>query len=88
MRGHGFTAHGSSIQESVSHAIFTQQNAEIQTTALVTHAAYFNDDCAGVHFLDGNEAEAAAEMIKWSAHRPWELWVKEVEMCGLYTNTA
>lgn len=27
-------------------------------------------------------------MTEWSVQRPWKLWVREVEACGLYVNSA
>lgn len=42
----------------------------------------------GLHFLDQREAEAATQMGKDTAQRPWKLWAREVEASGLYTNSA
>ncbi|KAL2012761.1 hypothetical protein VTN00DRAFT_286 [Thermoascus crustaceus] len=90
MRGHGFTTHASSIQECVLRAIYTQKNAGIQTTALITHNAFFKGgieaDAAEIKYLDEEEAAASTEMTKWSAYRPWGLWVREVEAQGMYVN--
>ncbi|KAK5137320.1 hypothetical protein LTR08_000290 [Meristemomyces frigidus] len=41
MRGHGFTVQGPSIMDVVLRSVYTQQNASIQTTALLTRAAHF-----------------------------------------------
>lgn len=41
MRSHGFTAQGQSIMDAVLRSIYTQQNASIQSTALLTYAAHF-----------------------------------------------
>lgn len=95
MRGHGFTVAGPSIQDSVLRAIYTQQNATIQTTALTTRAAHFGPpgtadqgNAQQIQYLSGTECEAALEMTRWSAYRPWGLWLREVEAMGLYVNTA
>ncbi|KAH8911098.1 arad-like aldolase/epimerase [Coniochaeta sp. PMI_546] len=96
MRGHGFTAVGESIEEVVLRAVYTQKNAAIQTSALITRAALFSggeqvsraDASDGVHYLSPEEASAATEMTRWSAQRPWKLWVREVEACKLYVNSA
>ena len=34
------------------------------------------------------ECEDAAGMSKWSAGRPWRLWLREVEASPLYVNQA
>ena len=93
MRGHGFTVQGSNIMEVVARAIYTQQNASIQTTALLTRAAYTGSGqkssrAADVHYLSEEETQGATEMSKWSAGRPWRLWLREVEAQGMYVNTA
>ena len=40
MRGHGMTVAAPNIEECVLRAIYAQQNAAIQTNALVTRSAY------------------------------------------------
>lgn len=94
MRGHGFTVQGKSIVDVVLRAVYTQQNAGIQTTALLTRAAYFggaqqdtNDAYrSGVQYLSEEETEGSTEMTERSAARPWRLWLREVEAQGLYVN--
>ncbi|RFU30116.1 hypothetical protein B7463_g6228, partial [Scytalidium lignicola] len=92
MRGHGMTVVGPTIQDCVLRAIYTQNNATIQTTALLTRAAWRSELAQGqepaepIHYLSEEEANAAMEMTKWSAMRPWKLWLREVEAAGLYVN--
>ena len=92
MRGHGFTVQGSGIMEAVLRAVYTQQNAGIQTTALTTRAAHTGPLNAGfeqeIHYLSEEETQGATVMTKWSAARPWRLWLREVEAQGMYVNTA
>jgi hypothetical protein len=92
MRGHGFTTQGESIMEAVLRAVYTQQNASIQTTSLITRAAHFGVGSGaaeeGIHYLSQDETEGATVMTKWSAARPWRLWLREVEAQGMYVNTA
>ncbi|OIW28587.1 arad-like aldolase/epimerase [Coniochaeta ligniaria NRRL 30616] len=99
MRGHGFTAVGGSVEEVVLRAVYTAKNAAIQTGALTMRgAAAFlagggqvstsGAASDGIRYLSQEEAEAATEMTRWSALRPWGLWVREVEACGLYVNGA
>jgi hypothetical protein len=93
MRGHGMTVLGPTIQDCVLRAIYTQTNASIQTTTLLTRAAWRaesaqggQDAIEGIHYLNEEEVEAAMEMTKWSAMRPWTLWLREVEAAGMYVN--
>ena len=87
MRGHGFTVVAENIEECVLRAIYTQKNAMIQTAALTTAAAY-GGGAQKVRYLSEPESVASANMTKWSAQRPWKLWLREVEACGLYVNSA
>jgi ribulose-5-phosphate 4-epimerase/fuculose-1-phosphate aldolase len=92
MRGHGMTVVGPTIQDSVLRAIYTQNNAAILTTTLLTRVAYRAELAPGqemergIHYLSEEEADAAMEMTKWSALRPWTLWLREVEAAGMYVN--
>jgi len=100
MRGHGFTTCAASIEQAVFQAVYTQTNAQIQTSALTLRTAYMSAshvparerkdekpiDSAGVHYLTAQEASAARLMNERTADRPWELWMREVEDAGLYTN--
>lgn len=94
MRGHGFSVQGGNIMEAVLRAVYTQQNAGIQTTALLTRAAYFGPGQqtagasadSGVTYLSEEETEGATVMTKWSVGRPWRLWLREVEAQGMYVN--
>lgn len=90
MRGHGFTAVADSLEEAVFRGIYTQKNAAIQTSALTTLAAAHarNEAFQPIKYLSPEEAEAAKGMAKWSAQRPWKLWVREVEASNLYVNSA
>lgn len=89
MRGHGFTVQGESIEEAVLRAVYTQKNASIQTTALLTRAAHANGQLSSVpeiKYLDEGEIQGATLMTQESAYRPWGLWVKEVESHSFYVN--
>lgn len=92
MRGHGLTVIGGGIEEVVSRAVYTMKNASIQTAALMTQTAFAaqsgQDVQSGLKFLNMKESRAATNMSKWSAQRPWKLWVREVEARGLYLNSA
>jgi ribulose-5-phosphate 4-epimerase/fuculose-1-phosphate aldolase len=88
MRGHGLTVLAPTIQDCVLRAVYTQKNASIQTTSLLTHAAHFGSTIshAEITYLSEEESAAATEMTRWSAMRPWGLWLREVEAAGLYVN--
>lgn len=92
MAAHGLTVIGEGIEEVVSRAIYTMKNASIQTAALTTQSAFAAQSGQGpqgsLRFLSEKESRAATNMSKWSAQRPWKLWVREVEACGLYLNSA
>lgn len=87
MRGHGFTVVAENIEECVLRAIYTQKNAMVQTAALTTASA-FGSGADKIRYLSEKESAAALNMTKWSAQRPWKLWLREVEACGLYVNSA
>lgn len=40
-----------------------------------------------LHYLSPEESAAATEATIWSVQRPWDLWRKEVEACGLYSKS-
>ncbi|KAL2825360.1 class II aldolase and Adducin N-terminal domain-containing protein [Aspergillus cavernicola] len=91
MRGHGFTVAGASIEESVFRAIYTAENARIQTASLNLQLAAGTAPLKhgeSLYYLDDTELLAATQMTQWSVMRPWNLWVREVEANGLYNNNA
>ena len=89
MRGHGFTLVAEDIEGCVLRAIYTQKNALIQSAALTTRAAYGEQLTRhDVKYLNEDELAPAAEITKWSAQRPWDLWLREVGACNLYVNEA
>ncbi|KAK3697612.1 hypothetical protein LTR37_017350 [Vermiconidia calcicola] len=102
MRGHGFTCIGETIEEAVYRALFTCQNARVQTTSLLMQGT-FNIGLVGERFGGGEKETGPAkhEDIKylsdreakdaWTANqahveRPWKLWCAEVENSSLYQN--
>lgn len=102
MRGHGFTAIGSDVREAVFRAVYTQQNAGVQTTAMMLRNVQMgavergkareerekgvHDE--GVKYLGDGELGDCREMGQKTVGRPWGLWVREVEANGLYVNEA
>lgn len=97
MRGHGYTVAAPSMEECIFRAIYTKQNAAIQTTSLglMTAAAQHCTDAGGqgnstdselkaIQYLHDDELEEAAGISRTGWQRAWELWVREVEASPLY----
>ncbi|KAH8599739.1 class II aldolase and Adducin N-terminal domain-containing protein [Bisporella sp. PMI_857] len=76
MANHGFTAIGATIKQAVFRAVYTHQNAKVQSEALKIRAAHLATS-------GGPWCEALGER---TLERPWELWVREVEAAPLYVN--
>lgn len=87
MRGHGFTVIASGVEECIFRAIYTNENAMIQTTSILLNAAHAGSG-SKVQYLHEEEASATADTITKSWARPWGLWTKEVEAIGLYVNNG
>jgi hypothetical protein len=88
MRGHGFTVVASCIEECVFRAIYTKENAMIQTTSLLLNAADHSgmETASGVRYLDEDETRATKLMGQGAWARAWGLWAREVEAAGLYAS--
>ena len=69
MRGHGCTVVGSSLEQVVYRAIYTEMNAKLQIQA----CALGEPD-----FLNQEEAEKAARTMDAAMIRAWNLWMEEV----------
>ena len=70
MRGHGATMVGNSIRMSVYRAVYAALNAKIQAEAM-----RFGE----VTYLAKEEADLYEAYIDEVIHRPWNMWVKEIE---------
>ncbi|KAL3429927.1 class II aldolase and Adducin N-terminal domain-containing protein [Aspergillus tetrazonus] len=91
MRGHGFTVAGASIEESVFRAIYTAENARVQSASLSLQLAAGTGPLKqgqSLYHLEEAELNAVTQMTQWSMMRPWQLWVREVEAGGLYKNSV
>lgn len=100
MRKHGFTTFGADIQEAVVRAVYTQANAKTQTSAATIRAAFeaLTEPQAqawtgGVNATDfepltAQEAADTEPAIGATSDRPWNLWVREVEVQPLYRNNV
>ena len=101
MRGHGFTAIGSSIKEVVFRSVYTQQNANVQSSASLIRNAHLNavergkpkdekvaTPDAGPQFLNDQEVQGCTKVGESLFNRPWALWVREMETQSLYVNSV
>jgi HCOMODA/2-hydroxy-3-carboxy-muconic semialdehyde decarboxylase len=68
MRGHGSTAVGSSLQQAVFRAVYTEVNAHAQAEAIRLGA---------VNYLTAEEAAAAAKTNDPLVSRPYDLWKRK-----------
>ena len=68
MRGHGFTAVGTSIAEAVFRAIYTTVNCQLLSSAL---------QLGQPKALSDAEAEACERATSSQTSRAWDLWVSE-----------
>jgi ribulose-5-phosphate 4-epimerase/fuculose-1-phosphate aldolase len=76
-RGHGFTAIGGSIEESVYRAIYTQEAAEELRWAMQLRQANGMDK-GGVMYLGASEvADALTADSTWLG-KAWPFWVDDV----------
>ncbi|KAJ0162893.1 hypothetical protein CTA2_3856 [Colletotrichum tanaceti] len=90
MRGHGFTVVADCIELAVIRAVYTQKNAGIQTTALMLRGVTgtTGGGGGGVKGLSQEECAGSDQTTRWSMMRPWNLWVREVQVNSLYVNSA
>lgn len=65
MRGHGFTAVGSSIKQAVFRSVYTDVTARVQTEAMKMGALNALNDVEAAKVADTNDA---------SIDRSWEVW--------------
>lgn len=79
MRGHGMAVVGSSIRVAVSHAVYTERNAVLQTQALQLGGR--------VSYLTIEEAKATGEFNDGAVDRPWEIWAEQARLHSVISNT-
>jgi ribulose-5-phosphate 4-epimerase/fuculose-1-phosphate aldolase len=87
MANHGFTTLGTSIKQAVYRAIYTQVNASVQTNAITLRNAAVGAGVgveSEIRYLNAEQTAGSLKMNDASQDRPWGLWVREVESCGLY----
>lgn len=67
LRGHGNVVVGFSIQQVVFRAIYTENNARLQSEAM---------RLGEINFLTPQEAQATSDMNDEHLDRPWQVWKK------------
>lgn len=82
MRGHGYTVVADCIEECVMRAVYTNDNAIIQTTSIGLKAAYHS--AGDIEYLHEDELTGAKDLSHSGWGRAWGLWVREVEAAQLY----
>jgi ribulose-5-phosphate 4-epimerase/fuculose-1-phosphate aldolase len=70
LRGHGSVTVGRSVREAVYRAVYTEENAKLQSEAM---------RMGEVKFLTDGEAALMQRYMQPDVRRPWELWVRELE---------
>ena len=88
MRRHGFTTQAGSIEMAVYRAIYTKINAKAQTDALAVSKNFGGDTVfdAGHLGLTDDQTTGCTAMNERFQDKPWKLWVREVEIRGIYVN--
>jgi ribulose-5-phosphate 4-epimerase/fuculose-1-phosphate aldolase len=79
---HGFTTFGSSIEEAVYRAIYTQKNCVLLQRAI----AIAGGDVDAVEYLSSEEIKDCAVMNKKTLDKSFRLWLREVQVNRLYQN--
>ncbi len=69
MRGHGSTVTGTSLEQAVFRAVYTEVNAKLQAAAMAL---------GSVHYLSETEAALAASTNDTQIERTWALWAQEL----------
>ncbi|KIV93467.1 hypothetical protein PV10_04679 [Exophiala mesophila] len=88
MRGHGYTVAAQGIEECVYRAIYTRENAAVQSQSLLLGAAYqsASGHAPKLEYLHDDELPAAGSIAETGWKRAWGLWVREVEAVNLYVH--
>jgi len=92
MANHGFTAVGTNIKQTVFRAVYTHQNARVQSDALIIRSAHQatsgGPSIRGgkLRYLNTEQAAGGLSLGEATQERPWELWARQVETALLYVN--
>jgi hypothetical protein len=93
MRGHGMTVTAASIEHCVFRAIYTRNNAIVQSTAVMLQTCLSPGAGGGgdedeLKFLDDEEVADSTGINTTTVLRPWAAWTREVQANPVYVNLA
>ncbi|KAI0095557.1 class II aldolase and Adducin N-terminal domain-containing protein [Nemania sp. FL0031] len=93
MRNHGFTTCAADIETAVFQAVYTQVNAQVQTSALDLQATGRESGAGGgnehgVVYLTEQQAIDSWTSNSGTIQRPYALWVRQVDISPLYNNSV
>jgi ribulose-5-phosphate 4-epimerase/fuculose-1-phosphate aldolase len=77
---HGFTTLGTSVEQAVYRAIYTQMNCKLLAQAF----AFAGNDAGKITYLTKEEARACSVMNEKCQDKSWRLWLREVQVNPLY----
>lgn len=88
MRGHGYTVAASGIEECVFRAIYTMENAAVQTSSMLLNGAArgAGNEIVGVEYLREDEIADATQISVAGWGRAWASWAREVQVTELYAS--
>ncbi|KAH7093313.1 class II aldolase and Adducin N-terminal domain-containing protein [Paraphoma chrysanthemicola] len=79
---HGFTTFGTSIEQALYRAIYTQTNCQLLSQAILLAGG----DAEKVAYLNREEASACRIMNEKCEDKSFRLWLREVQANSLYEN--
>lgn len=85
MKSHGFTTCGKDVKQATYRAVYTHNNARVQTNAILLNNSLDNKAIA-VQYLTDRQVQGCTVFGDETSDRPWGLWVREVEAAPLYRN--
>ena len=92
MANHGFTTVGTCIKQVVFRAVYTHENAKVQSDALMIRSAHQatsgGPSIRGgkLKYLSTEQAAGGLSLGEATQDRPWDLWARQVDTAVLYIN--
>jgi len=77
---HGFTTFGTSVEQAIYRAIYTQSNCKLLAQAIT----FAGGDAGKVSYLEEEEAGACKVMNEKCQDKSFRLWLREVQVNPLY----
>lgn len=89
MQSHGFATAAQDLKTAVFQAVYTQNDAAVQSDAMqinsASHAAG-DGPREGIIYLTERQARESWETDIVTIEKPWALWKREVQVSPLYIN--